>query len=416
MKNKKSAGKIIILLVLVATIIGVNYYVNSEVAKKNELWQQKIWFRFTNDVNSTEDFIDLDVDEIKSYKTKYEGFNHKIYYSNLTDNEKVVYTAYQYAYDNNYKYIFVDDELLAKSDFDAVDIVYIFSFDNILLQQNLAFDNYDGEPNFVKKVYWKYITKTSKGTIIGVENFSAERVKKVSDSVEKLKNVDFGFSQNTSDYEKATAIFKYVQEKLVYTDIESDEKTGMGRFDFLSEAVTSGKVNCDGYAIMFGVLCELNGIKTFDKGFIPLSDTEENEIGHTWNAVFIDGEWYNADCTESKEVSKDDTLFFENTQLGFADDLSKNIPNYKKLIPELNKNLIPFSGRYTSFSEKGLINSVFDYLDNSEEKKVVFAVENYGDGDEDFIMNEIVNHLNSGISWMMHKTENYVLFFVYASE
>ncbi len=406
--------KLFLIVVLLLAAAGF-CYVNGEIEAEEKAWLQKTWIRYTNDVKNFTDAVDLEKYQIDVYKAKSDEFNHRVYYEKLSDNEKTVYNAFQYAYDKGYKYTYIDDALLQGSSLTAEDILYVFTLDNTCIQQNIAFDNYTYEPAFKKQVHWKAVIKRSKGTIIGVDNFTHERMEKVNAAVEKLRKLDFGFTESTSDYEKVSAIFNFVQSKLSYSEGVIEENTSFGLNDFLYQAVKTKETNCDGYATVFGVLCELNGVKCIDKSYTPGKHSQEaaaQEVGHTWSVVSVDGKWYNIDCTESAAPGEDGIEFSRLTRMGFEDALQSYTPDYDFLAPECGDNLIPLSAYYTSFYDSGIADEICEAIEYSENSTAVFAVSDYSEGDEKDVMSEVANSLWSGVSWLTHKTENYTVFCV----
>ncbi len=415
MEKVKAFFKFLLVAVLIAGVGGGYYFVTSEIKRETSVWNEKSWFRYSNDVDGN-NYFDVEVKEIEKYTGKTNGFNQRVYYSKLTQNEKIVYHAFEYAYDNSYKYTFIPNELLAGSQYAAIDIMHLFSLDSLLIQQNINFDNYTTEYSFSKEVYRQVITKKIDGTIIGVDNFTKERKEKVQLALNELKKLDLGISDSSTDYEKISAIFDYVQNSLVYTEYVSKDSAGLGYVDFLYEAVENGKANCDGYAALFGVLCELNGVKCFDKMHLPDDDVMDKEVGHTWNVVSVDGVWYNADSTESLSPDADSLGFLKAVRLGFEDKYQTTEPTFKSLIPECNSNLISICGDFESFKSSDITQVLCSKIKESENDSIIFSVADYSDGDEDAVFDEVIEYFNSGIGWVKYTEDNYTMFCLYLED
>ncbi|MDL2301061.1 hypothetical protein LJC58_01760 [Lachnospiraceae bacterium OttesenSCG-928-D06] len=91
-----------------------------------------------------------------------------------------------------------------------------------------------------------------------------------------------------SDYQKAVKIAKYIWRTAEYSE------RGTGTYGTLIE----GKAVCNGYARTFKMLANAVGLECYIVG----------SADHAWNIVRIDGEWYNADTTESKSGYTDKNI------------------------------------------------------------------------------------------------------------
>lgn len=109
---------------------------------------------------------------------------------------------------------------------------------------------------------------------------------------------------NMTDYQKALAIHDYVAVTITYDfyGLENKQANTVGYYHYLESIFDYGLAVCDGYAKLFSVLCNMEGIQT-----ITISgSTDKNNIygtGHAWNKIYLDAdnngtkEWYSVDCT-----------------------------------------------------------------------------------------------------------------------
>ena len=127
--------------------------------------------------------------------------------------------------------------------------------------------------------------------------------------------------------------------------------------DYLYSAVFSGKTNCDGFANMYSLLCQMNGLSCFEK--VSAAQTEDG-TGHTWNAVSIEGKWYNVDCTEAVYEDEDEEIIeiYELLQFGFSDSLQSDKHDYKDITPLCSENIIPVDEQFSSPGASGVASAI----------------------------------------------------------
>ncbi len=78
------------------------------------------------------------------------------------------------------------------------------------------------------------------------------------------------------------------------------------------------KAQCEGYAFAMSYLCDAAGIKNY-----VVTGTDKDGNSHAWNKIFVDGEWYNADCTwddprlkyENPDYIRHDYLFVPDPEI-----------------------------------------------------------------------------------------------------
>lgn len=89
-----------------------------------------------------------------------------------------------------------------------------------------------------------------------------------------------------SDLQKALTVHDYICNLAVYPNLDNgDEVAYHSAYGFVKDR----KVVCAGYTLMYSaVLSKLN---------IPTKYVISDSMGHAWNAVYINNNWYNADLT-----------------------------------------------------------------------------------------------------------------------
>lgn len=115
-----------------------------------------------------------------------------------------------------------------------------------------------------------------------------------ADEVEEIDSIIFPVldavaeeaSQFSTDIEKIIFIHDYVASSLEY---DSD---GDGSTNNLYSAVIEGTTQCVGYAQMFNYIAEEAGLESE----VVIFQSKSEIVGHAWNLVYLDGEYYYIDC------------------------------------------------------------------------------------------------------------------------
>lgn len=197
---------------------------------------------------------------------------------------------------------------------------------------------------------------------------------------EKIEEIVKTIPVNANEATKERMIHDYIVEALVY-DTEAAKKTfSYGdtlphAFDIYG-AVCENKAVCEGYAKMFQYLCYCVGINA-----TQIFGTSSGS-NHMWNAVKIDGEWYQIDVTwndtnstyvsyygyynlTTAEMSKDHKQ--DTTNLNVPNctgtkynvhnyialnvtDLTKDADNYKNIVDDI----IAYNAKYLIVSTKNV--------------------------------------------------------------
>lgn len=407
-KKRKIAELIICVICVIISAVSI-FSMYQDMQRQIAEWQALDWFVFSNDDESFAEATYMTTDEIKEYKTTTDIYNSGYYYEKLSEEEKVVYKAYQYALDNNFVYTYVDNSMISGK-YTPLDIIVFLSLDSATIQQNISSIEYTSSHTIMTEIYGREITKDVDGYLISADTFAKDKVEKVNQSVEKLKKVDFKFTEKTTEKEKAKKIFEYVDKNVDYSEKYEKNKGEEIVHDFLYDAVFNGETNCDGFANMYSVLCALNGVECFEKVSSP---PDEKTEGHTWNVVSIDGKWYNVDCTEAIDEKGKDAEISRLLRFGFSDKLQSDKPDYKELLPECSGNIVPVKKFFKSCKDSDAASFVSKELRNSKGKYVIIAVENYSDKQMDNLMQKVANRLYTTIYASTQDNGEYTLCYIY---
>lgn len=408
-KVKKKIKKELIGL-LVGIIIGLIIYAGMEITidKQAQIWKDNTYIGFTNE-EKYDNLVQFEtLDAVKEKPLEKELYNSRVYYKNLNESEKTVYRLLEYAYSNGFTYVFVEDELFSKCEHSFTDILNFLALDSPVVEQNLVIGEDEATYTFSERFIYKYVSQEVKGTGLQVDNFSAKRTAKKEKAIEAAKKLDLGFSEKTSDLEKARAIYRYLGENIEYNDIKTDNaKKDIMKSNYLYDAFIKGQTNCDGYANAFSLLCNLHGLKAFEK----MNQPPEKEIGHTWNAVKIDGKWYNVDATNSQYYSSSDWLKSVDIRFGYSDKAQLDIPVYSELYPQCFDDIIPIEYEFSSPSESGATAKLASAYRNAENGFILVTFKTLNDDDLSDLLSSLANTVYENISsWRLEGEATNIVF------
>jgi len=190
-------------------------------------------------------------------------------------------------------------------------------------------------------------------------------------------------SLGKTDREKVRAIFRWITEHIDYNvrplgrtrntppkyyDAGDDAETTLPPLDerIAAKVLYKGVAFCDGYSRLFKTLCSQAGIRSeMIFGYARINNSRRFGVNHTWNAVYIDSNWYLLDVTwasgfvsySSQYIRYYNDFYFLTPPDEFIRDhypedpqwtLLKNPPVYREF------NQSPF--RYSGFVKAGLSN------------------------------------------------------------
>ncbi|MBQ4037661.1 MAG: hypothetical protein IJC84_05995 [Clostridia bacterium] len=322
----------------------------------------------------------LDGFDLAFYESRYKSFNTRTYYHMLNTAEQRIYRILEYALDEGKDYILGDARLLLGCRKSVVEITFLFSTDSPLVEQNLAV--------FVQK---GVTVPYAAGEFFRVEipRFGEEFLEKKEEAIEKARKIA-AEAPAGSDMEAALYFYQYLTDNVAYLSYEGDERA---EAHFLHDVFFQNRAHCDGFANGYSLLCALRGIPAFEKQFTPPEGADE--IGHAWNTVMLDGDWYNVDCALSADTAKaemeNDILF----RFAFSDELQTEIPDHAEELPPCEKDYLTPAFRLPSADDPAFYGEIDKAFRETERHYIFFSLE------EDDVtkehLQEIANRQRSGL-------------------
>ena len=227
-------------------------------------------------------------------------------------------------------------------------------------------------------------------------NLFLTRNAKKQKAIKQAKKIKFDFTDDMTEFDKAKAIYTYLGENVEYVNDDSkDREKVIMKTHYLYEAICKKKTNCDGFANAFSLLCSLNGIKNFEK----VDDPPEDETGHTWNAVLLDGVWYNVDATASSEVLEDDWTKDLYSGFAFSDKVQTKKHIFPKLAPDCKDDAIFIACTLNSVDEDGAVRKVAEVYRITDEDVFAIIIKGKTTKDESTaLMQGVADYLSTNFS------------------
>ena len=148
----------------------------------------------------------------------------------------------------------------------------------------------------ISKLSCYYSRDTGLAVAIGLEYCTAQDVAAMQVKLDQL--VDQANTLCQTDLEKVFYVHEWLVQNIAYDrehlsdDVQDDHN--------LRGALLEGTAVCDGYAKTYALVLRKLGIT----GVLVTS----KDIGHAWNMVELDGNWYQVDCTWDDPVDGSDQL------------------------------------------------------------------------------------------------------------
>lgn len=304
--KKRVIRPLLFLLLFLAAAVGA-YYFGGHLAKQREVARLEAGVQFGHCSEDMEDFTLSDslvsVDQLRSFQGDYANLSSHYYRDALSrtaeGQETVVYNAVLYALEHGYSFISVPAGLCSS---DAlVRIVYYAVFDQPMLEENTRLGLTDGNlicyGQSLERQYI-YLPVNDK------EHLDYKRT-----ALREAERIVAGIPGDCeTDMDQARYLYNWLVEHVQYTE---DEEYNASRPHYLYDALIRGETNCDGFSNAYTLLMNLAGLECFNVG----NDvTEENDVGHTWNVLKLDGTYYQADPTAEagiyREVGENLYLYF----------------------------------------------------------------------------------------------------------
>lgn len=260
-------------------------------------------------------------EELKNYESPSLKYGSTVYFQALNEDERIAYNAVLYALDHDMQILLLDDRLLTESDRPFVEIYQMASLDSPLIPQNMHISS--------THLTLKMAEGKVRTTAYTLSAFSKEQAEKRAQALQKAEKIVKTGKLKATERETVQYFYRYLGKNVSYTAETGEDPC------YLYDALITGKTLCDGYANALSLLCNMAGIPCFEKAYFIKDDesTKEQEAGHTWNCVYLEGKWSNVDATVSEEIKSEDSLpFFKG--FGYGDELQEHTPDLAALLPE----------------------------------------------------------------------------------
>lgn len=329
--------RLLSLLLLLSVLTGFSgCSLLQEFVQEPELQYETPYLGFAQRVGeefSMEDYLRMTPEQVTLHQGEWKQYGVDVYYSGLDATAQNIYRILCYAMNTSQPYILIDDRLLEGTAFSLQDILNALALDNPMVEQNLEWKHADFTSTLThSRLFSPPVVEQLAGQSLYISDFTPEKREKKQKALEKARSILEALPQTAEPEQRAQDIYTYLGEHVQYFNTEVDRES----VDYLYDALCIGRSNCDGFANAFSLLCSLSGIRCCEK----LSEArEEDGEGHTWNAVELNGIWYNVDATASDEVKQRPTL---RLHFGFADDRQDPGVWRAELCPPCDRELFPY--------------------------------------------------------------------------
>lgn len=318
----------------------------------------------------------------------YRGSYH---FDRLSDERQLVYTALEYALENGYPYVYVDEKIISRSEA-LGDVLERLALDSPLLEQNLSYQT--GE--FTTYYDVKGSSAELTGCYIKVDNFDSRHWKKKMEAVEAAKELIAALPKGMSEKDTAEYLHRLMLDNIDYYDY-SDKQGKIG--NYLYDALITGETHCDGSANAYSLLLNLAGIQCLEKQY-----TGENTVGHTWNMANLDGKWYNIDATAVEERDSEDYDYRVRKLFAFSDKAQQYTPDFSASYPEATDDLgMKINAEITRFDANDFVRRVKTAYRENNEEYACFIVYNFNESVAERGMKMLANELDSAVYWILYE-------------
>lgn len=207
---------------------------------------------------------------------------------------------------NSYGYDSLSDSKTLQLDYETLDAYVSKSYSEEFTLNNTSVEDFDrvleAYENDHPEVFWlddssRYSYSDDGGDLTVELNFTVtgddlgSRKKELDQAAEAAKS---GAPASATDYEVEKYINDYIIENCEYVDGADNCHDAYG-------ALVNGKAVCDGYSRAFQLLCNKMDIECVtvegDAAEFNAKVADESDVGHMWNCVKLDSDWYHVDVT-----------------------------------------------------------------------------------------------------------------------
>lgn len=245
---------------------------------------------------------------VKAYGDEKSIDYSRYYYMQLSDEAKFIYDALYDNIENTKSGNYIIEKEISKELFNSL------KTDGTTIVQS-AMDAFDRDH---PEVFWLDITKiqikfksskimfipvaTNTGESYLIDEYAGKEspLTSVVNDLEAMENIITDIYQKTSKMDSYAKI-KYIHDYLVYNNDYNSDSYNANSFAYKSISAIIGNVGspsapvCEGYSRAFKVICDRLSIPCVIVSGEGLVNNED--IGHMWNYVNVDGKWYGIDVT-----------------------------------------------------------------------------------------------------------------------
>ena len=131
---------------------------------------------------------------------------------------------------------------------------------------------------------------------------------------EKAKEIISTMPENLSEYYKFAWIYNYITTDIKYINQDELDAYLSNPQPYIYDALIMKTTQCSGFSDTLTLMCNIAGIQTIT---VPGITEDTENIGHAWNLVNINGQFYNCDATSDSSDENDILKNLNNLKLNF---------------------------------------------------------------------------------------------------
>ncbi len=313
------------------------------------------------------------------------AFSSTVYYDSLDLSGKRIYRLLEYAMTEGFARIYIDQRMVEESETDLYDILLFLALDSPYLEQNL--NAMSGTASLGVETETSRLEFSVPVSFLEVSAFSEERNEKRDLAVSAARSIVKSAPDFQESEELAEWYYEYLTEKVSYREYEEDEP------HYLYDALITGTTQCDGFANAYSLLCNLSGIPSFEKQYLPEDD---QKAGHTWNSICTDGQWTNVDCALG-----DDSVQYERecnvaVRFAFGDEYQIAEPMFASRLPKCDKSRYECEASFSSDRDPLLLHRVNTLFSQDQDGVILIEIQSGNLSDE--VFQEIAQAQNRAVA------------------
>lgn len=225
-----------------------------------------------------------------------------------------------------------------------------------------------------------------------------------------LKIANDAYLASNSALEREKYIHDFICKHVVYKDDDTvDRTTSVPRFETAIGAFFDGEANCQGYTDLFYLLATMTGFEVRKQIGGDWNWKDQSDNNHIWNAIKLDGKWYEVDVTWD-DLDNSDTLYY--AYFNFSNDMlhDHNLSFWgycASIALSTDQHFFYYSELGVSASDYAeLAQKIYSYKCNHPNETQVYAMYTGGQWDYNTFGNALqsyVDQLQIGCNYMSYK-------------